>query len=73
VRNFDERQWGNSASAVSDGDIAAEFVLDRLHRLPDERMCALALPQWFRPDGPESAEQVSRTDVQLTLAMLGIA
>jgi AcrR family transcriptional regulator len=33
-------------------------------------MCT-SLPQWFRPDGPESAEEVSRTYVQLALAMLG--
>lgn len=33
-------------------------------------MCT-SLPQWFRPSGPDSAEQVSRSYVQLALAMLG--
>ncbi|WP_319453143.1 MULTISPECIES: TetR family transcriptional regulator [unclassified Mycobacterium] len=32
-------------------------------------MCT-SLPQWFRPDGPDSAEQISRTYVLLALAML---
>lgn len=32
-------------------------------------MCT-SLPQWFRPGGPQSAEQVSRTYVQFALAML---
>ena len=32
-------------------------------------MCT-SLPQWFRPDGTDSAEQISRTYVQLTLALL---
>jgi AcrR family transcriptional regulator/DNA-binding XRE family transcriptional regulator len=32
-------------------------------------MCT-SLPQWFRPDGTDSAEQISRTYVQLALALL---
>ncbi len=56
------------ASAIAAGELAGEFAPTASKAIAT--MCT-ALPQWFRPEGPITPEQIAKDYAQLALRMLG--